>query len=67
MPRMVDVYSAEHSFIKMKERGIIPDVDTKFYSIEEYTNSEKNKELDPTMLKNVEEADYLRLRKQLIV
>ena len=53
------MYSAEHSFIKMKERGIIPDVAVKYYNTEEYCNSEENKELDPQMLKDVEEADYL--------
>ena len=59
MPRPTDMYSAEHSFIKMKERGIIPDVAVKYYNTEEYCNSEENKELDPQMLKDVEEADYL--------
>ena len=59
MPRPTDMYSAEHSFIKMKERGTIPDVDVKYYNTEAYCNSEENKELDPQMLKDVEEADYL--------
>ncbi len=59
MPRPTDMYSAEHSIIKMEERGIIPKVDAKYYNIEEYTNSNENKELDPQMLKDVESADYL--------
>ena len=59
MPRPKDMYSAEHSIIKMKEKGIIADVDAKYYNIEEYYDSDENKELDPQMLKDVEEADYV--------
>ena len=61
MPRPTDMYSAEHSIIKLEERGIIPEVDARYYNIEEYTGSDGNKELDPQMLKDVETADYLIL------
>ena len=61
MPRPTDMYSAEHSIIKLEERGIIPEVDARYYNIEEYTGSDGNKELDPKMLKDVEDADYLIL------
>ena len=59
MPRPTDMYSAEHAFIKMKERGTIPEIDVKHYNIEKYCNNDENKEFDPRMIKDVEEADYL--------
>ena len=59
MPKQTDMYSAEHSIIKLQEKGIIPDVDAKYYNTEKYWNSDENKKPDPQMLKDIEEADYL--------
>lgn len=59
MSRPADMYSAEHSIIKLEENGIIPDVDAKYYNTEEYWSDTADKALDPKMLQDVAEADFL--------
>lgn len=59
MPREGEMFSAEHSFIRMKSEGLIPDATTACYSYEAAWSN--GTELDEELIKAVGDADYLIL------
>ena len=59
MPRAGEMFSAEHSFKRMKAEGLIPDADTECYSYEAAWSSDA--ELDNDLVEAVGDADYLIL------
>lgn len=59
MPREGEMYSAEHSFKRMKNEGLIPDATTECYSYEKAWSD--GAEIDEKLIEAVSDADYLIL------